>query len=309
MKKGNAITLSVIFAVLVIGGACTVLVLRNKTLTYEASSVNNSLIPVTNTDSESVLRAQDTDKDGLTDWEEVLWKTDAEKMDSDGDGTSDGDEIKANRNPAIKGPGDTLEEDSLIKKSTLSPTESVARDILIAHYKLTKENVDDPEYSIDALLSKNKPSLTATEYTPDQFQQKADDGASVRNYGIEVATLFNNYLSPNQKNEIEILAEVEKRNEEDIASELKQRGINYGILTAGMLKISVPKSALSIHTSLTNTLSMMSTLTDAMSKIFTDPVTALAGLEKYQETGLLLARDLNNLNLYLQSRGAQFTPQ
>lgn len=50
----------------------------------------------------------DSDNDGLQNWEEELYKTDATNPDSDGDGTSDGEEIKIGRNPAIAGPNDGL---------------------------------------------------------------------------------------------------------------------------------------------------------------------------------------------------------
>lgn len=43
----------------------------------------------------------DTDEDGLNDMDEVLWKTDAEKKDTDGDGVPDGEEVKNGRDPAI----------------------------------------------------------------------------------------------------------------------------------------------------------------------------------------------------------------
>ena len=47
---------------------------------------------------------QDSDNDGLQNWEEELYKTDPINPDSDGDGASDGEEIKVGRNPALAGP-------------------------------------------------------------------------------------------------------------------------------------------------------------------------------------------------------------
>ncbi len=49
---------------------------------------------------------KDTDKDGLFDWEEVLWGTDPELADTDGDGTNDKEEIDSDRNPLVAGPDD-----------------------------------------------------------------------------------------------------------------------------------------------------------------------------------------------------------
>lgn len=41
----------------------------------------------------------DSDNDGLQDWEEILWGTNPNNPDTDGDGTNDLDEIESNRNP------------------------------------------------------------------------------------------------------------------------------------------------------------------------------------------------------------------
>lgn len=53
--------------------------------------------------------SSDSDNDGLLDWEEVLWGSDAKNADSDNDGTTDGDEVKSQRNPLIAGPNDKVE--------------------------------------------------------------------------------------------------------------------------------------------------------------------------------------------------------
>ena len=53
---------------------------------------------------------KDTDGDGLKDWEELLWKTDPNKMDTDGDGTPDGEEINLGRNPLKAGPNDKISD-------------------------------------------------------------------------------------------------------------------------------------------------------------------------------------------------------
>ncbi|MDO8600781.1 MAG: hypothetical protein Q7R73_04255 [bacterium] len=54
--------------------------------------------------------SQDSDSDGLKDWEEPLYRTDANNPDTDGDGTNDGNEIQQNRDPLKKGPNDKTAE-------------------------------------------------------------------------------------------------------------------------------------------------------------------------------------------------------
>lgn len=45
------------------------------------------------------IAEDDADQDGLPDWEEKLWGTDVNSSDTDGDGTSDGEEVKLGQNP------------------------------------------------------------------------------------------------------------------------------------------------------------------------------------------------------------------
>ena len=51
---------------------------------------------------------QDSDDDGLKDWEEQIYGTDPKKADTDGDKALDGEEIKLNRDPLRPGPKDKL---------------------------------------------------------------------------------------------------------------------------------------------------------------------------------------------------------
>jgi hypothetical protein len=51
---------------------------------------------------------RDNDNDGLTNWQEDLYKTDPNNPDTDGDGYSDGEEINSGRNPLVKAPGDMV---------------------------------------------------------------------------------------------------------------------------------------------------------------------------------------------------------
>jgi hypothetical protein len=63
---------------------------------------------------------KDTDHDGLQDWEEEIIGTDSSQADTDEDGTNDGAEITAQRDPLKKGPNDASSLDT--------PTPSLTRD-------------------------------------------------------------------------------------------------------------------------------------------------------------------------------------
>ncbi len=89
---------------------------------------------------EIVLRekflALDSDNDTLKDWEEALWQTDPKIADTDKDGTDDGVEIKAYRDPLKPGPKDAFDatEVAATKKmmeeyESLNETEKFSRTI------------------------------------------------------------------------------------------------------------------------------------------------------------------------------------
>ncbi|MCA9355900.1 hypothetical protein H6790_00620 [Candidatus Nomurabacteria bacterium] len=84
----------------------------------------------------SELGENDSDKDGIADWEEILWGTDPEKYDTDDDGVSDGEEIRsekvkrgalANTNPNTT---DIFARDLLVTISSLYDTNIINIDIL-----------------------------------------------------------------------------------------------------------------------------------------------------------------------------------
>ena len=69
--------------------------------------VENQIAAVNNNNAGETL-SKDSDNDGLKDWEEALWKTDAHNPDTDGDGTTDNHEILAKRDPRKPGPDDEI---------------------------------------------------------------------------------------------------------------------------------------------------------------------------------------------------------
>ena len=78
--------LLLIFAAITIIGLSYLFLGRTaKPLVYEESGeVLTERMPADNTTSSPVVTA-DSDHDGLADWEEIIWKTDPNNPDSDGD--------------------------------------------------------------------------------------------------------------------------------------------------------------------------------------------------------------------------------
>jgi hypothetical protein len=98
------------------------------------SSFSYSLVAQENSTDKSIFL--DSDQDGLSNKDEIIYKTDAQKPDTDGDGYSDGAEVKSGYDPAKPAPGDklttgatsTLTTDSNLKTS-LSGTKNLTEEI------------------------------------------------------------------------------------------------------------------------------------------------------------------------------------
>lgn len=97
-------------AVVALGGITVVLLFAwssqfksqiNKPFEYNPEEgTGNDNVSFVQEDSEESLRAKDTDKDGLNDWDELnIYKTSPYLEDSDSDGYTDKDEILSNNDP------------------------------------------------------------------------------------------------------------------------------------------------------------------------------------------------------------------
>lgn len=83
------------------------------TYVIAADSANNST---------TCNKTVDADCDGLTDAEEKLYKTNSSNSDTDGDGYSDGVEVKSGYDPTKKAPGDKV---SVLSSQTTSPEDAI----------------------------------------------------------------------------------------------------------------------------------------------------------------------------------------
>lgn len=109
-----------VFGVLIVG--MTLLILLVPEEQQERQMANGKEQTADEVKTKLAILSQDSDNDGLKDWEEPLYKTDAQNPDTDNDGTNDGDEIKQNRNPLKKGPDDKVTEP---RKTAAAETETV----------------------------------------------------------------------------------------------------------------------------------------------------------------------------------------
>lgn len=290
--------------------------------TGSAKEITSS-VPAKITVAENPLLAeaaeQDSDHDGLKDWEERLWKTDPNKTDTDGDGTNDGDEVKANRDPLVKGPKDSIANtisfaDAISDESLqgLSTTEKIARQFFI-EYLSHKQNGRALTASEEQALLLNTVKLSAAEVeTPETYAEKdfsvlpTSTPESLRLYGNTLGDTIRRH-SFTADNELVLLSSALSNKSVEDLQKINALANAYTLILHDLLAMSVPKDALPAHIFLTNQISVIAETIEAFGAFDTDPVSTLVAITNYQTRGKNLETSIIDLQDFFTKTGVLFT--
>lgn len=241
--------------------------------------------------------AVDTDEDGLEDWEEVLWKTDINNPDTDGDEMSDGDEIDIGRNPLVAGPNDTLANTNGVDDWTLastsedlSPADKLARNFMgtyiqyrvgngamsdSAKNKMAASLVDSMTYSFggDTTSIEDIPVIESpTEVEIIAYKQNISDVLTILQQidEFEFITLANMVDNP--------------YNTAPYAKRLRENAPVYDEAIEKLESMRVPKDALEAHYNFLKGAKDMRSVIVSLSNVNDDALSAMLGLSAYQDS-------------------------
>ncbi len=261
----------------------------------------------------------DTDGDGLKDWEETLWKTDPINPDTDGDGTNDNNEILINRNPLIAGPNDSFDDKitSFNKETTnslnnkpLTQTDLLSRELFAGYITLKQENqlgTDQEEQLINNLITKN--ILTDIDsvknYTLNDLSIIHDNGKeTIQQYATQIDLILN----PNTEieNDIVIVKEIlETKNKQ----KLQKIDLNikiYENIQKELLSLPVPYEISTPHINAINALGNLISNATQMKQILNDPIAGLLNIKKYMTNQEIFEEEWKKIGLYLFEKGIKF---
>ena len=110
MSRKVIIIILILLIVGVLGGTAALVMQRFKGATPTTSTPSDapSLTDADDGSARVVDPNGDDDNDGLPNALEVVWNTDPNNPDTDGDGFTDGEEVAKNHNPTVAGPNDAL---------------------------------------------------------------------------------------------------------------------------------------------------------------------------------------------------------
>lgn len=285
-----AMTAAAIFAVALIIGIASIYPAKGS-LNYQ--NPNAELETGTLEKLVAVAGDLDTDKDGLKDWEESLWKTDPKNPDTDGDGTFDGEEVKANRNPKVIGPNDKMSSEEVESVTqgdvpqTTNATDRLARSFFTEYVTVKKSGatVDATNETkiINAALSQTNPQ-PARQYTEGELEILQNSSEStLRSYANAMGIIQAEHAISTSGSETELSIFAKAISKEDEKELLKLTPIinRYKSMLQALLKLPVPKDLETKHLALVNAISMIGNDVAHMQNAFTDPVQAMVSFSEY----------------------------
>ena len=222
----------------------------------------------------------DSDMDGLRDWEEALWNTDPKNPDTDGDGTSDGNEA-TEQNKLVE---TSATKESEMSSQVFSVTNELAKGVF-ANYMQTKSG-DVPQQVVDNTnLSLVDQALTAGQiksYTEKDIKtsQETDHTALVA-YGQKVGIAIENYMYHLNQDEPELMKQMLTSRDTSDAKKLADSALVYKMISDKLLATPVPKvpNIIAFHLNLINSYYGMYQSILQMSVALDDPVIAMIGLK------------------------------
>lgn len=264
----------------------------------------------------------DADHDGLKAWEEALYGTDPNNPDTDGDGTSDGDEVKAGRSPLVKGPNDKMNSAALAA-TPKNPTDDTSKNLTFQIVKnlassgiLSSIDLQTGNVSGDFLKNFTLPSgadqtkflasaavITKSDLTINQSR----DNDTVRQYFNSLGRVLAKNLSNITEDDSTIVLDATQKNDPNRLNDLNRIIAAFnGIVTDGK-KLAVPSGYEDFAVREFNYVLETKRAVELEKNFFTDPIAGLLAVE----ARISLAAEFKNFQTdtknLLQGRGIIFS--
>jgi len=241
------------------------------------------------------LVTQDSDKDGIPDWEEALWGTDAASADTDKDGTSDKAEIdERKRQVAIK-TGASLDEQIEMNDNE---TEAFAKEIFATVISL-KEAGALTEQSINDLAEKIGQNAALQKDIEDKYTlADMKTGGTNATFAKSFDKTLETYLKKGIGTELVVLETSIDQTNEGKAKELETIGKAYLDLAEAVKKIEVPQATAKLALDFANASYKTGVAVSNMTHFYDNPLVGLVGLAQYERYGDTPGDALEKLQTY-----------
>ncbi|TAL48828.1 hypothetical protein EPN83_03500 [Patescibacteria group bacterium] len=252
----------------------------------------------------------DSDGDGLKDWEEVIWGTDPDNPDTNGNGLTDEKEIAKQKETANSALPIFERNDSTANQSE-NQTDEISKKLFADYLSMKQSGGINPD-SIFDIAARAAGSISTPQ--PKKTYSLAD--LQIIPTGATQATLLsyaNNLLSvyQNTRSKLEGASADYKQLVDPESPKFKERITQvsdaYIALAQDLQKLSVPKEIAATQVSLMNNYLQTSAEFKNLLLIKSDPLPGLTSIRKIKENSAEESSLLKTLENYLATRGIIFS--
>lgn len=268
---GKKLVISLILGGALIGGSYLVSTNAGERFSYRSNSSAASVELKT-------LISQDSDGDGIKDWEEALWGTDPENADSDSDGTQDAVEIATLRTAA----GISTTTIAVGGKAG-SETDAFAREIFASALGL-KQSGQLTDASVESLSSVLLEQFATTTfgnlYGKEDLKLSSGDAASKEAYRSAITPIFKRYAPYNLGSELSVISEALGGAPSRIDA-LSSYALSYERLAKELSAVPVPSPIIEAHLNAINGMAAVARSLRTIQEVFENPLPGYVALIEY----------------------------
>jgi hypothetical protein len=232
---------------------------------------------------------RNSDRDDLRDWEEIIFRTDPNNPDTDGDATPDGEEVKQNRDPKKAGPDDLSAAPSPLEAADDPDSENLTSDFTA---RFLREPITQllagakPDFDSDAVDDYTRRLLSQPVLSAAPTPKPADIKIQPDETPQALTEYFNGFkagfdlLSRRGKNEIDIVTEVFKSQRYDVLKALETYTLAYERAIKDLKALGVPASLRQFHLQILIYLEKFKYSVELLQKAESDPILAMLAMHE-----------------------------
>jgi hypothetical protein len=270
----------------------------------------------TETELLQAIATRDSDGDGLPDWEEALYGTDPNLVDTNGLGITDGEAVakgliipKAVADIASSSgtTGQTANELGLPSPEEGSLTDIFAKNFFTL-YLSTKQDVGR-DLTQEETLTIASQSLTqlvnSVEASPNQFsssQLKVSGSGeeALKTYEAALEAVYAAHASSLPKSELQYLEDALEGDGEALKN-IETIALAYTNIATGFIALIVPQEVGATHLALTNAAAEVGRISADFARINTDPLSTMLALMQYKDAVRKLSDAVRNVDSVLSN--------
>lgn len=241
------------------------------------------------------IAAKDSDRDGLSDWEEVLYGTDPHVVDSRNLGMNDGEAVAKGlivpkAVASVPAATSTQSDSGYQDEGTL--TSAFAQDFFALYLRakqsnggseLTADQTSTLAGQIMGQLSQSIPSTVDFKTAADVIISGTGQGA-LRDFAVAAEAVFKKNAGSAATNEIQSLQSAVLDGDTSALAQLSATAQIYRNYAADLLKIPVPQELAGYDVALVNAMLLRAEVDDDLAQVNTDPLKTMLALEQFDQT-------------------------